>query len=470
MDFIPARGSGKGVIMSSEDMKRLYEERLGRYQAAMALKPVDRMPIATGTNYFAEVYSGNTMQETIYDPVKWLEGEMAFIRDFPEVDALRDNRIFGPLFDAVGCKTYRLPGRDLPPGTQFQFVEQEYMKADEYDMLIENPMRFMMHVFLPRVLGELAEPGSIRSGIALLKGGMAFAQFAQIMQNRSIRLQQDCGMPQPMTGAFLAPFDAVADVMRGLNATMLDMFRQPDKLIAACDRLVEEMVNFGLALADPFKRYPIFVPTHKAMFLSPDQFDTFYWPSFKRTMETLIENGYRVRAYLEGNWGPYWHRMLELPKGTVVCDIDNQGDIFKALDDIGHHQCVVGGMPDSLLILGSPREVRERVKTLCEAAGRDKRLIINGGCAIPYDTKPENYRAMIDAILEFATYDSGLAPEPEVEPLKTDKSRAFQPRMVTNWSTKRSEIGDILGDEQLIQRHWERLEVMAYAWVWQWLM
>ena len=115
--------------MSSEQIKHLYEERLGRYQAAIALQPTDRMPIAAGSNYYAEVYSGNTKQETIYDPDKWLAAEMAFIQEFPEIDVLRDNRIYGPLFDAVGCKTYRLPGRDLPAGTQFQFVEAEYMKA-----------------------------------------------------------------------------------------------------------------------------------------------------------------------------------------------------------------------------------------------------------------------------------------------------------------------------------------------------
>jgi hypothetical protein len=39
--------------MNSEDTQELYEARLGRYQAAIALEPQDRMPIATGSNYFA---------------------------------------------------------------------------------------------------------------------------------------------------------------------------------------------------------------------------------------------------------------------------------------------------------------------------------------------------------------------------------------------------------------------------------
>lgn len=101
----------------AEDEKRLFDERLGRYQAAIALEPTDRIPIAAGSNYFAEVYSGNTNQETIYDPDKWLQAELAFCRAFPEVDVLRDNRVWGPLFDAVGLRTYKLPGRDSRPAT-----------------------------------------------------------------------------------------------------------------------------------------------------------------------------------------------------------------------------------------------------------------------------------------------------------------------------------------------------------------
>ncbi len=457
--------------MNPDDFKKLYEKRLGRYQAAIALEPVDRMPIAAGSNYFAEVFSGNTKQTTVYHPEKWLAAEVAFINAFPEVDVLRNNRIYAPLFDAVGCRTYKLPGRDLPPTTQFQFVEKEYMQADEYEILIKDPVDFMLERFLPRVLGEFSEPGSKRSFIALLKGGMAQVQMAEVMKKRSIYLQTQCGMPQPMTGAFLAPFDVIGDVMRGLNGTVMDMYRQPENLLAACDVLVSEMANFALSTADPLKRYPIFVPTHKPMFLSPEQFDTFYWPSFKKTLQILIEAGYKIRAYLEGDWSAHWHHLLELPKGSVVCDIDNQGDIFKTLEDVGHHQCIAGGILDSMFIIGSPQEMRDQVKRLCEAAGTEKSLLINGGCNIPYDTRPEIYRALIDAIIEFGTYDSGIEPKPKIVDLSPTRPKELTNHsMVTPWETRRAEMGEIQGDEDLICKTWETLEKMAYSWIWQWVL
>ncbi len=453
----------------SEATEKLFEERLGRYQAVIALEPTDRIPIAPGSNYLAEVYSGNTNQETVYDPEKWLQAELAFVRAFPEVDVLRNNRIWGPLFDAVGLKTYRLPGRDLAPEEQFQFVEEEYMKADEYDILIRSPLEFLFDRWLPRVIGEYREPGSIRSYLGFLKGGMAQVMGGQIMRNRVAVLQNEMGMPQPMAGFFLAPFDVLADSFRGLTGVMTDCFRQPEKVEAACDVLVNEMANMALVTADPLKRWPIFVPTHKATFMSPEQFDRFYWPSFKRVLEILIGAGHTVRAYLEGDWGRHWHHMLELPRGKVLCDIDNEGDIFKAKKEIGHHQCLAGGIKDSQFILGTPEEMRSHVKLLCETLGKGGGYIIGGGCNFPYTTRPENFRAMIDAVMEFGVYDWHVKPRPKGAP--AGQAPAFPyPRMVTPWEAKRAELGGVKGDEGLIRRPWEMLESMAYVWLWQWVL
>ena len=85
----------------SEDMKQLFAERLGRYQAAIALEPTDRIPIASGSNYFAEVYSGNTNQETIYNAEKWLAGGTGFLSGFPGNRRFAKQPYLGP---ALRCR------------------------------------------------------------------------------------------------------------------------------------------------------------------------------------------------------------------------------------------------------------------------------------------------------------------------------------------------------------------------------
>ncbi len=448
------------------DMKKLFDQRLGRYQAAIALEPVDRVPLATGTNTFAEAYGGFTKQEIVYDPEKWLASEIKVCEDFPQIDVLRDNRFYAPLYDTLGCVDYKMPGRDLKPDTPVQFVEKEYMTADDYDDLIDNPTAFVIGKFCTRLHTEMEGPYTIRMANALVKAGLAQATIGAHMRRRTQVLADQYGMPQPTGGAFSAPMDALSDCLRGMKGIMMDMRRRPEKVIAACEALVPEMINFALATADPFKRWPIFVPTHKPMFLSPKEFDTFYWPAFKKVLLALIDAGYKVRCYLEGNQDAHAHHFKELPKGTVLCDVDTQSDVFKVKEILGGYQCVAGGLNDAIMILGSPEQVRERVKHLCETIGREPGFILSGGCNFPYDTKPENFKAMCDAVEEYGWIDRDLVMTPKTAPAGNRPA----PLVLTPWETKNAELGGVLGDEDLIKNPWNSFEAQAYGFWWQWTM
>ena len=74
----------------SDQIQQLFEERLARYQATIALEPTDRMMVAgTGSNNFAEIYAGYSRQEIMYDMTKWMAAESKFAEDFPQIDLLR---------------------------------------------------------------------------------------------------------------------------------------------------------------------------------------------------------------------------------------------------------------------------------------------------------------------------------------------------------------------------------------------
>jgi len=457
----------------NEEKRQLFEERLARYQATIALEPTDRMVVGgTGSNYFAEVYAGYSNQEVMYDINKWTDAECKFAEAFPQVDLLRAGRIWAPLFDSIGYRLYKLPGRDLPPNVDFQFVESESMKADEYDLLIDNPIEFLMERRLPRVLGEFGERGSTRSYMAFLKAGMAYIMAAQQQKEKALTLEKKYGLPRPHQGVMLAPFDQLADTYRGLQGIMIDIFERPEKVLEACEAIIPDIVNCAIASGDPLKRYPIFLPLHRGChpFLSPQQFNTFYWPSLKKTLMYIINYGFTIRAYLEGDWTPNWHHWNELPKGKVICDIDNKPDIFAAKKEIGNNVCLAGGIPDRMLILGTPDEIRVRVKELCETVGKDGGFIINGGCGIPYYTKPENFRAYVDATLEYGKYSDSI--KPRLKPVPPSPSNepmpGHPPGVITPWEVKVKDLGEIMGDETLIKDSWEKLERMAYCWLHIW--
>lgn len=455
----------------SEDIREKYEKRLARYQAAIALEEPDRIPISAGSNYFAEIYAGATKQEFIYNSDLWKKADEKFANDFPEVDNLRSGRLWAPPLEAVGWNLYKLPGRELSPDVPFQFIEGERMKSDEYDLFIDSPVEFIFERILPRVFEEFKERGSMRSYISFLKAGMAAVLMGNRVRDRVEHLEKRLGMPLSMYGFMLAPFDYFADGLRGLNGIMIDLFRQPDKVQEACEAIIPHIVNVALASADPLRRYPIFMPLHRGCspFLSPEQFDRFYWPALKKAMMKLIDAGYTIRPYLEGDWGPHWHHFRELPKGRLILDIDGPADIFRAKEEIGDWQCIAGGIPDHLLILGSPDEVRERVKLVCSSLGKDGGYIINGACGIPYDTKPENYRAMLDAVLEYGQYSDRLDFEPQIGTPPPEGWRPTPGKTLTPWEERLAEIGQIEGDVTLIQDSWEMLEQMAFNWLWNWL-
>ncbi len=455
----------------SEAIQKKFEERLARYQAAIALEMPDRIPISAGSNFFAEVYAGNTKQEFLDNSDQWFESDRRFVNDFPEVDNLRSGRLWAPAIDAVGWNLYKIPGRDISPDVQFQFLEGERMKSDEYDLLINNPAEFIFERVLPRVFNEFKKRGSMRSYIAFLKGGMAAVMLGNLMRSRAEHLEKELGMPLPMAGSMPAPFDYFADGLRGLNGIMIDIFRQPDKVMEACDAIIPYIVNAALSVADPLRRFPIFMPLHRGChpFLSPEQFDQFYWPSLKKAMMMLIDAGYTLRVYLEGNWGPNWIHFREMPKVKLILDIDAPGDIFKAKEEIGDWECIAGGMPDSTLILGTPDDVRERVKLLCTALGKGGGYIMNGSCGIPYDTKPENYRAMIDAVLDYGRYSDTIDFEPQMNPNPPEGWEPPPRSVITPWEDKLKELGEVTGDEKLIRDSWEKLEHLAFNWLWTWL-
>ncbi len=453
-------------MFKSKEVEELYNLRMDRYMAAIRMQPTDRVPIAFNTCYFAEQYSGFNIQEIVYDPAKWFECDVKFITDYPEVDTFRTNIAYAPTWDVADYKLYRVPGREISPTSLQQFVESEWMKADEYREFIDDPVGYRFNKYFPRILGEYAKDPA-RSHIAFLKSGFLQGIFGGIMGQRSLRLKEEYGVVPTTMGSLTAPFDILSDNYRGLHGIMRDMFRQKDEIKEAVQKIMEINCANAVAGLDPNKQFPIFIATHKPCFMSPKQFDEFYWPTFFEGMMKFINAGYKFRVFLEGNWGPHWEHLADFPKGSVIWDVDNEADIFDAKKKFGDKSFITGGIPTDMFILGSPDEIRERVKLLCETIGKDGGWGPQGGGHVPNDAKPENVRALVEAINEYGVYDSAKMPKHQDkydQDLKLDIP--WKVPVYTPWETFRDEHGwDIQGDEEMIKTHWERLERMAFSWI-----
>ena len=63
-----------------------------------------------------------------------------------------------------------------------------------------------------------------------------------------------------------------------------------------------------------------------------------------------------------------------------------------------------GGIPNDLLALGKPDDVKECVRKVIETVGRNGGYICDASAIMQDDTKPENLRAMGEAARQYGEY------------------------------------------------------------------
>jgi len=305
-----------------------------------------------------------------------------------------------------------VPGVDLPINTGFQYLEppeeKAWMQPEEYDALIADPTGYLFNVWLPRVSADVAPPGapvSLRNNLSFLKGGMAMLDYFHALGKQVERLRNECGTVSAISGILKAPLDILADKLRGYKGLCSDLFRRPEKVMAACEALAPHLLHVALSGADSQKNVPIGLWLHRGCipFLSPAQFERFYWPTLKWIIEELWARGHQTLFYAEGEWNPNLKWIAQLPERSIIYHVD-RGDIFEVHRAVGEKFCLSGGIPNELLAFGSPDEVRAYCKKVIDGVARDGGYIMDAGAIMQDDTQVENLKAMTDAAHEYGVY------------------------------------------------------------------
>jgi len=408
----------------------LCEEREKRVTDTIRLKEPDRVPVYLGMSYFPARYTGIPNSSAYYDAAGWKEANRKAILDFePDLYRAAARVSSGLAHKALGTLQIQWPGGTLPHDASHQFVPGEYMKEDEYDLFLSDPSDFVLRCYLPRVFRAL-EPLSrippLRNFITetnfvsiialfatpefeevagvLRKAGQEQKKCSLVMEN-FVEEMTFLGFPPPTFGVGIgAPFDAIADFLRGMHGAMIDMHRRPDKLLAACEKVLQMRTALA-AQVGPKKRggsYIVFMPLHWGAknFMSRKQFETFYWPGLKKAILAVVDLGLVPMPFFEGRYGDRLEYLLELPKGKVICYFEDT-DMSRAKEVLGDHLCISGNVPSSLLQLGSPQQVDEYCKTLIQVCGKSGGFILTHGSVID-QAKPENVKAMIDSVKKYS--------------------------------------------------------------------
>ena len=397
----------------AKDMEQLYAERLKRYVTAMRNEKPDMIPIRPFVAEFTAKYAGYTCQDVAHDFEKAFVAARKCAADF-DWDAVVGNMVYvwTGLTQAIGLTYYGVPGIDISPDTGFQYIEpseeKAFMKPDEYDQLIEDPTGFLFNVWLPRVSADVSamgEPTSYRNNLSFLKGGMAMLNYFNAFGRQNELLRTESGTVSAISGILKAPFDIIADKLRGYLGLITDVMERPDKVLAACEALMPHLLHVALSGADPEKNVPIGFWMHRGCvpFVSQKHFEKFYWPTLKPIIEEIWAHGHQVLFYAEGDWNAHLNAFAELPAQSIVYHVD-QADIFEVHKTIGQKFCISGGIANWLLSNGTPDEVRDCCRKVIDGVAGDRGYIMDASATVQDDAKVENIKAITDFTREYGVY------------------------------------------------------------------
>ena len=212
------------------------------------------------------------------------------------------------------------------------------------------------------------------------------------------------GFPLSSNAIALAPFDVIGDYLRGTRGVMLDMYKRPDKLIEATEKVLAMELQAGAFSAKQSGNPRVFIPLHKGAdgFMSLEQFKTFYWPGLRKLITGLIDEGLTPWPLFEGNYTSRLEIIRDIPKGKAIYHFE-LSDLFKAKEILGDVVCIRGGVPISLLCTGTPQEVKDYCRKLIDVVGKGGGFIMDSGAVID-EAKPENIKAMVDFTKEYGVY------------------------------------------------------------------
>ena len=415
------------IKFKSPEAEKKYKAKATRMIKAIKMEIPDRVPVHIPGGSIVAYNAGLTLQDVLYDYDKIKPAWIKFLEDYDQDSADTPMFFSGKVNEILDYKVNKWPGHGLPASqTMQQFIEKEYMQADEYDLLINDEFDFGLRHFIPRTWGAfepLAKIPPFTSYQDLPQRLMAMCQDPEFQKmfktiwkasqenakwqkamGECAPISLEMGFPPLMGGIALAPFDTVADMLRGTSGSVKDMFRQPDKLLEALEVLAERGITSAINMANMSRSPIVFIPMHKGddSFMSIKQFEKFYWPTFRKMLLGIINEGAVPMMVIDGSYNTRLHLIKDLPRASVVWTMEKT-DMFKAKEILGDSACIAGNVTAAQLYTRTPQFIKEYCRKLIEVCGKGGGYILSLGSGID-KCDPANLQAIIEAAKEYGVY------------------------------------------------------------------
>jgi len=133
--------------------QELFQNRRKRMDAALALTEHDRVPLVPKTGFFYSTAYGIPTYATLMDVRNSIPGLMQYLKEYDAADCVWPPAVYPGLAGlALGSEFLKLPGYEHGIGINesFQYLDGEYMSADEYEEFCFDPTHFILTKWFPR--------------------------------------------------------------------------------------------------------------------------------------------------------------------------------------------------------------------------------------------------------------------------------------------------------------------------------
>jgi MtaA/CmuA family methyltransferase len=339
-----------------------------RFQAAMEMRPTDRVPL-----FYQHLGAAKWLLQST--GLKWYDG----FHD-PEVFtklALASHDTYG--FDNVMAGWGDILVEAQAHGMVWKWPERDfYPRVDKYLPMSE----------VDRLVA--VDPRTDRFWSVPLRA-------ARIMMER-------IGKEVAVVGCINSPA-VIAMELVGLENMMMAYFGEPDAATKVLEVLTESSVAYGEALAE-IGIEDVFIENGSAggEMVSLDQYEHWDGRYLRDTLRSYRSKGIRTICHNCAAM-PFWSAQLEMDPSAIHLHMKyvNEEEVFSAVKG---RACMIAGIDHAeLLQTGTPDAVEAKVKETLERWGDAPGLILGPGCEMGYKTPMENIRRFTDSAVRYGTLD-----------------------------------------------------------------
>ena len=360
----------------------LFYKRVKNIVDASSFREPEKVPVGLDYLNWPYGYAGKTLEQLVNDPEANAAAYCSFMEEIP-FDFTMNPGFYEPydMFQALGSDNYTLCADRCT--VQHNQAANKFISEEEYDRLIADPDYFINEYFLKRNVPAFQKSRS--KAYEMLKNAAkcvarcvktteliadkAIHQYdivpiSRVGLDKKGRNEEEIRLFGSRFPFFLSSLDSLFDIYRGMMGVFEDLFEMPEILDQACDAITAYQASQLPPSESALESSPLpmgFGLYHVAPYLSPEDYDKYWFQPFKKMMLPYAEAGKKIYIKGESSFLHTIERFKEFPKGSVVIQLDSD-DPFEAHKKIGGYQTLATGIRTAMLSLNDLQNCKDYIK------------------------------------------------------------------------------------------------------------